>query len=222
MLSDKPGKDAQRSVGASLRVEWQAWSWASLTSITAAADSDIDFDFDADWGNDDSWAPVTYDYVSLSDRSRRTFSQEIRLASSEAGRIFGGSTEWLAGVYLLDLEDELLTVNQGDYFDPGYDFADSLDDSFGSAYEATNTAVFGQLDTNLGAATRLSIGLRLERRATDYADTAGLQAGPSETMTGGDITLSHDHSAELTSFLTLSRGYKAGGFNLGVVPDDRR
>jgi iron complex outermembrane receptor protein len=222
MLSDKPGKDAQRSVGASLRVEWAAWSWASLTSITTAADSDIDFGFDADWGNDDSWAPVTYDYVSLSDRSRRTFSQEIRLASSEAGRIFGGSTEWLAGVYLLDLEDELLTVNQGDYFDPGYDFADSLDDSFGSAYEATNTAVFGQLDTNLGAATRLSIGLRLERRATDYADTAGLQASPSETMTGGDITLSHDHSAELTSFLTLSRGYKAGGFNLGVVPDDRR
>jgi outer membrane receptor protein involved in Fe transport len=41
-------------------------------------------------------------------------------------------------------------------------------------------------------------------------------------MTGGDITLSHDHSGELTSFVTLSRGYKAGGFNLGLVPDDRR
>ncbi len=222
MLSDKPGTDAQQSLGGSLRIEWSAPTWASFTSITAVADSDINFDFDADWGNDESWAPVTYDFISLSDRSRRTFSQEFRLASSEAGRIFGGTTDWLAGVYLLDLEDELLTINQGEYFDPGFDFADSLDDAFGSAYEARNIAAFGQLDANLGAATRLSVGLRLERRTSDYADTAGLQAGPSETMTGGDITLSHDHSGELTSFVSLSKGYKAGGFNLGIVPDDRR
>ena len=222
MLSDRPGKDAQRSVGGSLRIEWSALSWATLTSISAVADSDIGFDFDADWGNDESWAPVTYDFISLSDRSRRTVSQEFRLASSDAGRIFGGTTDWLAGVYLLDLEDELLTINQGEYFDPGFDFADSLDDSFGSVYEATNIAIFGQLDMEIAAATRLSGGLRLERRTTDYVDTAGLQAGPSETMTGGDITLSHDHSGELTSFVTLSRGYKAGGFNLGLVPDDRR
>ena len=161
MLSDKPGRDAQRSAGGSVRIEWSALSWTTLTSITAAADSDIAFDFDAYWGNDESWAPVTYDFISLSDRSRRSFSQEFRLASSDAGRIFGDTTDWLAGVYLLDLEDELLTVNRGEYFDPGFDFADSLDDSFGSVYEARNIAVFGQLDTGLGPATRLSVGLRL-------------------------------------------------------------
>ena len=222
MLSDKPGRDTQESLGGSLRIEWSALSWATLTSITAAADSDIDFDFDADWGNDESWAPVTYDFISLSDRSRRTLSQEFRLASSEAGRILGDTTHWLAGVYLLNLEDELLTINRGEYFDPGFDFADSLDDAFGSAYEARNIAAFGQLESALGSATRLSIGLRVERRTTEYTDTAGLQASPSETMTGGDITLSHDHSAALTSFVSLSRGYKAGGFNLGVVPEDRR
>jgi iron complex outermembrane receptor protein len=222
MLSDKPGKDAQRSIGGSLRIEWSLLSGATLTSITALADSDISFDFDADWGNDDSWAPVTYDYISLSDRSRRTVSQEFRLASGEAGRIFGGTTDWLAGLYFLDLEDDLLTINQGEYFDPGFDFADSLDDAFGSAYEAFNVAAFGQIDTDLGPATRLSVGLRVERRTTEYSDTAGLQADPSETMTGGEITLSHDHSGELTSYVSLSRGYKAGGFNLGIVPEGRR
>jgi outer membrane receptor protein involved in Fe transport len=222
MLSDKPGRDTQESLGGSLRIEWSALSWATLTSITAAADSDIDFDFDADWGNDDSWAPVTYDFVSLSDRSRRTVSQEFRFASSEEGRIFGGTTDWLAGLYVLELEDDLVTTNRGDYFDPGFDFAFSLDDTFGSRYEATNVALFGQLDHDLGAATRLSVGLRVERRSTDYTDTAELSASPSETMSGGDITLTHDHSDELTSFLSLSRGYKAGGFNLGIVPEDRR
>ncbi|HSM29070.1 MAG TPA: TonB-dependent receptor plug domain-containing protein [Woeseiaceae bacterium] len=222
MLSDKPGRDAQRSRGGSLRIEWSGLSWATLTSITAAADSDINFDFDADWGNDDSWAPITYDFVSLSDRSRSTVSQEIRLASSEEGRIFGDTTDWLAGLYVLELEDDLVTTNRGEYFDPGIDFADSLDDTFGSTYEATNVALFGQLDHDVGTATRLSVGLRVERRTADYSDTEGLRAAPSETMSGGEITLSHDHSDALTSFLSLSKGYKAGGFNLGIVPEDRR
>lgn len=222
MLADKPGKDAQKSVGASIRVEWAGGELATFTSITSFADSDIDFSFDADWGNDDAWAPITYDYISLSERSRRTASQEFRLASTEAGRLFDGTTGWLVGVYALNLKDELLTINQGEYFDPGINFADSLDDRFGSAYDASNLAAFGQLERRFGNATRLGVGLRIERRSTDYNDTAGLQAGPSETMSGGEVTLSHDHSDSMTSFASLSKGYKAGGFNLGIVPAGRR
>jgi outer membrane receptor protein involved in Fe transport len=222
MLSDKPGKDAQQSLGSSLRIEWAGFERAALVSITAFADSDIDFSFDADWGNADAWAPVTYDYVSLSDRSRRTLSQEFRLTSTEAGRLFDGSTDWLIGVFALNLEDGLLTINRGEYFDPGFDFADSLDDTFGSDYEATNVAGFGQLERRFGDATRVSLGLRVEHRSTEYSDTAGMRANPSETMTGGDITLSHDHNEALTSFFSLSKGYKAGGFNLGIVPDGRQ
>jgi len=222
MLSDKPGTDAQASSGASVRVEWIGPERATLTSITSVADSDIEFSFDADWGNDDAWAPVTYDYISLSDRSRRTISQEFRFASTEAGKLFNDTTDWLLGVYALNMQDELLTINQGEYFDPGFNFSDSLDDAFGSDYESTNVALFGQLERLFGPATRLSIGLRIEHRSTDYEDTAGLQAGPSETMSGGEITLSHDHSGSLTSFVSLSKGYKAGGFNLGLVPDGRR
>ena len=222
MLSDKPGKDAQESAGASLRIELSGLSWATFSSITAVADSDIDFSFDADWGNDDSWAPVTYDYISISDRGRESLSQEFRLASTDAGRIFGDSTNWLFGLYLLDLADDLRTVNRGDYYDPGYDFADSLDDTFVSDYEATNIAVFGQLDTTYASNTRLSAGLRIERRTTDYSDSGGLRTRPSDTMWGGELTLSHDHSDEITSFVSLSKGYKAGGFNLGAVPEQWR
>jgi len=178
----------------------------------ALADSDIDFSFDADWGNDDSWAPVTYDYVSINDRSRKTLSQELRLASDD----------WLVGLYVQNLEDDLSTLNRGDYYDPFYDFADSLDDTFASDYEATSTSLFGQLDSDLGNSTRFGIGLRVEHRSTDYSDSTALRAGPSETMFGGELSLSHDHSAALTSFITLSKGYKAGGFNLGVVPPGQR
>jgi outer membrane receptor protein involved in Fe transport len=222
MLSDKPGRDAQESLGAALRFEWSALEFATLTSITALADSDIDFSFDADWGNDDSWAPVTYDYISLSERSRRTASQEFRLASSESGSLLSGTTDWLLGLYVQELKDELATLNQGDYYDPFYDFADSLDDRFGSDYAATSTALFGQLDSAINDATRLGVGVRVEHRSTEYVDTAGLAVGPSEKMWGGELSVSHDHSPDLASFISLTKGYKAGGFNLGPVPDGRR
>jgi outer membrane receptor protein involved in Fe transport len=212
MLSDKPGRDAQKSVGASFRAEYTGFANATLTSITSIADSRIEFSYDADWGNDDSWAPVTYDYVSLSDRKRKTYSQEVRLVLKN----------WLVGVYGMKLSDDLVTVNLGEYYDPFYDWADSLNDIFGSDYEATNVAVFGQYNLDIGAATRASFGLRTERRTTDYEDTAGLVAGPSESMWGGELTLSHDNSGAVTSYVSLSKGFKAGGFNLGVIPEDLR
>ena len=209
-LSDKPGRDAQESLGASLRLDWTGA--LTVTSITALASSNIDFSFDADWGNDDSWSPVTYDYVSLSDRKRKTISQEFRFVAAR----------WLFGLYGLNLTDEILTINLGDYYDPFYDFADSLDDTFGSDYEATNIALFGQYDIDVTDATRLSAGVRVERRTTDYDDTAGQASGPSETMWGGELSISHDFSNHVTAFASLSKGYKAGGFNLGAVPQGKR
>lgn len=212
VLSDKPGKDAQQSSGASIKAQYDGWGDVVFTSITALADSDIEFSFDADWGNDDSWSPVTYDYISISDRKRRTLSQEFRITGDR----------WLAGVYAMRLDDELDTFNWGDYYDPFYDFADSLNATFASDYSATNLAAFGQYEFELSKVTRLNVGLRVERRNTQYDDTDGLIENPSESMWGGELSLSHDHSESVTSFITLSRGYKAGGFNLGLVPDDRR
>jgi outer membrane receptor protein involved in Fe transport len=211
MLSDRPGKDAQQSAGASLRADFEGE--LTLTSITAIADSDIEFSYDADWGNDNAWDPVLYDYISVSDRHRRTLSQEFRLLADN----------WLVGVYALRLEDDIATLNRGEYFDPGFDFADSLDDLLSSDYASTNVAAFGQVDHELGAIARLTAGLRLERRMTDYSDSAGLEAGPSDTLWGGEVALSFDHSEAVTSFVSLSKGYKANGFNLGLaVPDQYR
>jgi iron complex outermembrane receptor protein len=211
-LSDKPGRDAQRSVGASVRAEYSGWDAAALTSITGAAQSDIDFSFDADWGNPDSWAPVSYDYVSSNLRTRSTLSQEFRLTS----------TDWVLGLYALRLVDELTTVNRGEYFDPDSGYADSLNDRLESRYVAKNVAAFGQYRWAPGETTRITFGLRGEHRTTDYRDTAGLREEPAESMAGGALTLQHEHSHNVASYVTLSRGYKAGGFNLGLVPEDRR
>ena len=212
VLSDRPGTDAQQSVGASLKAVWDGSDTFSLTSITSFAESDIDFSFDGDWGNPDAWAPYTYDFISVNDRERSTISQEFRLAT----------TDWLIGVYVSKLSDDLITLNQGDYFDPFFDFAFSLDDTFASAYEAVSAALFGQIDFDVGESSQISVGLRVEDRSTDYVDSSGMALGPGETMVGGELTFSHGFSESVTGFISLAKGYKAGGFNLGLVPAGRR
>ncbi|HEX7062770.1 MAG TPA: TonB-dependent receptor plug domain-containing protein [Woeseiaceae bacterium] len=222
VLSDQPGRDAQRSFGSALRATWSGARRFELTSITSYADSDMQFDFDADWGNPQAWAPFTYDFISANDRERETLSQELRLASTEAGRIFGGSTDWLAGLYLLDLDESLATLNQGVYFDPFSGFADSVADALASRFEALNTAAFGQLSFAVSEAGELGFGLRVEHRRTDYADSNGLALDPTETMLGGELSYTHTFDEGLRAFVSLSRGYKAGGFNLGPVPEGGR
>ena len=53
-LSDKPGKDSQRSFAGSAKLTFEADNY-QFVSITNAVKSDIEHSFDGDWGNDDSW-----------------------------------------------------------------------------------------------------------------------------------------------------------------------
>jgi len=222
VLSNNPGKDAQRSLGASFNIDWDGSSRFRATSVTSIVDSEIDFSFDADWGNDDAWSPILYDYISLNDRQRMTLNREIRFISKEAGRIFNGTTDWLVGFYVNKLDEDLTTINQGDYFDPGFNFADSLDDRLDSEFESFSVALFGQLEYPVGESGRLTLGLRAERREVDYIDSSGLDVRPSENMIGGELAYLHNFNDTVTGFANLSRGYKAGGFNLGFVPAGRR
>jgi outer membrane receptor protein involved in Fe transport len=128
----------------------------------------------------------------------------------------------LFGLYVLNLEEDLATLNQGEYYDPGYDFADSLDDQSDSGYRSTNVALFTQFNHDLSDVTRFSAGLRIEHRTTDYADTDGISASPADSLWGGELSISRDFRGGATGYATLSRGYKAGGFNLGAVPDNWR
>lgn len=221
MLSDKPGKDAQSSLGSSLKAEWSGSERWRFTSITSGANSNIEFSFDADWGNDDVWAPITYDYTSRSDRKRKSLSQEFRLSSADGGRLFNNSTEWLVGLYALRLTDELVTHDQGEYLDPGT-WSDSVDAQSASRFQSVNAAAFGQLDIDIGDNGWLGFGLRVERRSTDYHDSNSLAIGPDETMAGGNLSYSHTLGDSTVAFVNLSKGYKAGGFNLGYVPDEQQ
>jgi iron complex outermembrane recepter protein len=87
-----------------------------------------------------------------------------------------------------------------------------------SEYGATNVAVYGSLDANLGARTTLSAGLRLERRNADYSDSSdATQPFPQQIdeMIGGNLSWMHLIADGERLYATLARGYKGGGFNIG-------
>lgn len=220
-LADRPGKDAQKSDGASLRVQTDAGSIGRLSVVASASDSDIDYSFDEDWGNAQSWAPYTYDYFYRSLRNRQARSVEARLTSDAAQS--AGDIAWLAGVYALDVDERVDESRVGVYVDPFEpDFSGSTNDLLHSQYDATNVAVFGQLEGWLTQRWGWSFGLRGEQRSADYRErgfmtgaTRATVAEEDERMWGGQATLHFDPQDHLRLFATLSRGYKAGGFNLG-------
>jgi outer membrane receptor protein involved in Fe transport len=220
VYSDKPGDDAQETFAGALRVEGRLSDALSLVSITGAGQSDIDFSFDADWGNDEFWAPFVYDFIQAFDRERDTLNQELRLVSGPDGALFGGRADWVLGAYLLDLEESNFRVDQGIYDDDFFCDPCRLDATLDSNYEATSYAVFGELDTALNDRTRLVLGLRWETRSADYADTAGNAFDPTDRMWGGELALTRDLTDDLQAYARIARGYKAGGFNIGLAGVD--
>ncbi len=213
--SDDLGIDDQRSVGFSLRNTWSGPAHFDLISISSYTDSDIQYFFDGDWGNDVYWGEnAPYDFTSNNDRQRTNLTQEFRLVSKPEARIFNGSSDWLVGVYYAQLDEDNV-IN--DFFN------DEVFRDFDSQFEARNLAVFAQLDTHISDATVLTTGLRFEERSSDYRDNNSLDLSPDDDMVGGQISLNHALNEQQNIYATLSRGYKAGGFNLGSsIPDNRR
>ena len=209
-LSDKPGRDAQRTRGVSANVAG-ALGGNTLRSVTAYAWSDSVYSFDGDWGNDAYWGEYApYDYFSRYARERSTLSQDLRLESGGGGRV-----EWVAGVYALRLDEDSLQRDEfaGELLRPLLD----------TQYSATSLAGYGEAEWTLPAGLALTAGLRVETRSADYADSEGARFDPRDTMLGGQVSLQGQLASSSRWYATLARGFKAGGFNIGqFVPDDRR
>src|SRR5665213_4222601 len=95
--SNQPGRDAQQSLGASLKLSLTSGSFGELRSVTSVADSHIVYSFDADWGNDAFWQACCgyspYDYFEQDRRLRRTVSEDLRVIG-DADHMLLGRVRW--------------------------------------------------------------------------------------------------------------------------------
>jgi iron complex outermembrane receptor protein len=212
--SNQPGRDLQRSNGIALRVVDTIEGLGELRSVTSGAGSAILYSFDGDWGNDTLWgAYAPYDYFQSDNRYRHTFAEDLRLVGDPSRALFG-KLRWLAGVYALRLtETDRLVFD----YDDVYDGAGSS--ALDSRYGATNIALYGSLDADLGSRSSISGGLRIERRSADYGDSADAATPfPRQTnnMVGGNLSWMFNAGDGRHLYATLARGYKGGGFNIGA------
>ena len=212
--SDKPGQDAQQSRALSVRLDFDGVEAFDVVSRSAFSDTRSVYSFDADWGNDRDWGVYgPYDYFQRFDRERRTLSQDLRLVSRESMEQ-GADFAWLAGAYAMRADEE---VEQHDVYN-GATVVDMASD-----FRSTNLALYGEVEWRMTSKTVLTAGARGEHRGAEYADTNGAAFSPDATMAGGSLSLRYEHSQTKRAYLTLSRGYKAGGFNIGsFVPADKR
>jgi iron complex outermembrane recepter protein len=243
--SDQPGVDSQHSTGVSARVHYLASDAVGFTAVATYAKSIIKYSYDGDWGNPVLWAPVAtvYQASEVQNRDRTTKTIELRLGTEDTHG-FG----WLVGFYGNLLDETLSDLSLYDYqplgtpVDPIDDQIDSVIDS---GYRARNLALFGELDGDLTANLRWSFGLRGERWSANYQGTTtdflGTNTGytnapvtqtaiesvtpatlsPVNNLWGGHASLTYKLDSTQSIYTTVSRGYKAGGFNLsqGLLPN---
>ena len=213
--SDQPGRDSQFSRALSARATFSAANGVDFLALFSAARSRSVASFDGDWGNEPFWGiNAPYDFFSDTQRTRLTRSLELRALSTPTTRMFGQS-DWVAGVYSLALDEDFA---QRDRYNGESAYA--LDSVFG----LQSSAVFAETTTPIGAHGELQVGARFERRRANYRDSEQLDFAPTENLFGGSIAyLHHQLIGSATGYVTLARGYKAGGFNLGLaVPLARR
>ena len=201
-LSDEPGFDRQNSNYASVKSKWSGQNY-EITAILGAANSDIDYGYDEDWSFT-GIHPIGYTSTDHYLRERKTRSAELRINSlSEFG--------WVAGLYLFDSNEDL---------ERQYTF---LGDNFSSNYEFKSYAVFAETEIEIGGGTSLSAGVRFEKRETGYKDSEEIEFSPSEIFWGGEISLNKNFYDKFLGYISVARGFKAGGFNIdGTLDSDLR
>ena len=214
-LSDRPGMDSQKtnSYGVKITKEFNTFNFKSLTSMTK---TDVVFSYDADWGNPESHFPYIYDYFSETLRKRDTFSQEIRFLSKDLNFSQRNLFEWIFGIDINELNETNVTRDDGIYGDPSDPYGPYESESMVSRnYEANNLSLFGNVDYFLAENYTLSAGLRWENWDAKYNDSNDESFNPSDNMNGGKISLIKNNNNS-NIYFSIARGYKQGGFNLGV------
>ena len=216
--SDQPGEDSQHSNGVAAHIDYRLPNDWLLTTIASHAVSFIRFSYDGDWGNLAYWAPFIYQSGETQYRRRTTRNFEVRLGGEARPE-----TSWIVGAYGLSLDETLDDTILNLYQDPNSNYLPPASNTATSSdYSSRSTALFGELDQSLSKTVQLSLGLRSEQRHVRYRDvlTATGQDrlarafAPSDRLWGGNVSLAWKPDPTNSAYALISRGYKAGGFNL--------
>ncbi|MBO1255166.1 TonB-dependent receptor [Alteromonas sp. 5E99-2] len=208
--SDQPGQDTQRSFAGAINTVWTGAEAFNLEATVSGATTDSLYSFDEDWSFIGAFSDDLFPFSSADsfDRERDNFTFDLRAISSEGHNIFAGKTTWVAGIYSRTETEDLFRIRSSDL---------AFDGAFSNDFDTSNTAIYGQLDTQLNERWNLITGLRVEYRDAEYTDSTGVDSSVSETLWGGKIVLEYRLADDTLVYGLLSRGFKAGGVNGQII-----
>jgi len=198
-LSDQPGEDDLTLKAA--RIKWQAplGSYQTLVQLSHA-DAKTRYSYDEDWsfeGIAPGWEYRSFDEY-LRDREMTSLEWRMRPTSNE-------NTDWILGAFLRH-QREALTRN--------YTY---LPAPFSSKIETDTGAVFAEINHAFTNDLNGFIGARLERRDSDYNDSTGVDTPFDHDYWTGRAGLTWHYQNGRQTYLTLSRGARAGGANASLL-----
>jgi outer membrane receptor protein involved in Fe transport len=195
-MSDKPGHDRQNTTAFSVNSDWVMSDAVTMNTILTTNRSDTEYGYDEDW-TDPEFQPGYQAFDNyLRDIARD--SAEIRWVSGPEGQI--ADSDWLIGVYY---QDSIIDLTR-DY---------TYSARFTSQYETSSLSLFAEARTSINENLSLTSGLRYENWQSDYSDSNQISGKNDENLVGGKLALELSTQADDLLYLSVTRGYKAGGFN---------
>ena len=195
-----------------------------LVSLTAARWLNARYGTDLDGG-------PTLLLTGIVNAKQDQFSQEFQLQSSETARV-----KWTAGLYYIGIEeryDPTIFRYGGSY--SGMLGGRTLQTLF-DVGEVSSYAAYGQATLPIGDATRVTAGLRytIEKRSVDargerqfdnppfvrpipglpLPDEAPFKDSKEFREPTWRASIDHDFSSEWMGYVSVSRGFQSGGWNL--------
>lgn len=199
---DTDNYNNEQGDGQALRISHQGQA-VKILSVTGRRgyrnDTLQDYDCTADPQND--WGRTLAAYKDT------MFSQELRFSSVNAG---GSPLSWLAGAYGMiedtDIDQQNPTIAQ----------------SALTSIDTNGYALFGEATYTLWDRLRLTGGLRWDGRdSKGHKRDTGVDV--SDQMDGSELlpklSLGYDITADAFGYVTVSRGYLAGGYNYALAVD---
>lgn len=203
--ADEPGKDKQKTDALFMQSQYEFETTNWITKLEGSK-SDILYKYDNDWSYAGAIEDgvVQYSGSDSYDREYKSWSIDTKLLSDDAHKIFNGTTDWTLGLYHKNQKQKLARLERyEEWYTP-----------LNSKYDTKSTALYGQINTQIDSKLSLVTGLRLEQWEAKYSDDNNDDLKYDETITGGKIGLNYQINPSNLMYLTLSRGYKPGGFNI--------
>ena len=227
--SNDQGFDKQSTTASSVKwINSNAENFLIETTMSAV-NTNATYSYDEDWsygvydsnGNCISECviesdPLNYVYSTFDEYKRKINkgNLDIRILSNDKSRLFADSTDWIFGIYTQNKYEKLDRAYTYDFEDPSAAGTITSETTpYSNRLENNSYAAYVQLTSHLSSNTQITYGARAEEWQSDFTDFTNLNLDNKETLFGGQIALESLIHANHLAYLSVARGYKAGGFN---------